>query len=293
VININFNKEELIKSPLNYIGGKFKLLPQILPLFPDNILKFYDIFGGGCNVCPNVKSEHKYFNDVNSYLSNMFKGIQDNSIEETLKRIDNLIQEYDLHKTNKQGFEQLRSNYNNGLNSWEYLFVLICHSFNYQVRFNNKHQYNSSFRMNRIGFTDNMRQNLIKFSNAIHNNDIKFDSQDFREIDYSRADKNDLVYFDPPYLLCCGVYQDGKRGFGGWNEKDEVDLYYLCDKLNEQGTRFAMSNVIESKGQSNDILKEWASKYKIHILNADYTNSNYHRESHEKDIEVLITNYIV
>ena len=31
---------ELIQSPLNYTGGKFKLLPQILPLFPENI----DIF---------------------------------------------------------------------------------------------------------------------------------------------------------------------------------------------------------------------------------------------------------
>ena len=27
-------KQEYIKSPLNYVGGKYKLLPQILPLFP-------------------------------------------------------------------------------------------------------------------------------------------------------------------------------------------------------------------------------------------------------------------
>ena len=27
----------MIQSPLNYTGGKFKLLPQILPLFPQNI----------------------------------------------------------------------------------------------------------------------------------------------------------------------------------------------------------------------------------------------------------------
>ena len=28
---MEFKKEELVKSPLNYTGGKFKLLPQILP----------------------------------------------------------------------------------------------------------------------------------------------------------------------------------------------------------------------------------------------------------------------
>lgn len=37
----------LIKSPLNYVGGKYKLLPQILPLFSDRIRTFYDVFGGG------------------------------------------------------------------------------------------------------------------------------------------------------------------------------------------------------------------------------------------------------
>ena len=40
---------EYIKSPLNYTGGKYKLLPQILPLFPNEIDTFIDLFGGGYN----------------------------------------------------------------------------------------------------------------------------------------------------------------------------------------------------------------------------------------------------
>ena len=44
---MEFKKGDLIKSPLNYTGGKFKLLPQILPLFPDNIDTFVDLFAGG------------------------------------------------------------------------------------------------------------------------------------------------------------------------------------------------------------------------------------------------------
>ena len=39
-----------IASPMNYIGGKYKILPQILPLFPDNIGTFVDLFCGGCSV---------------------------------------------------------------------------------------------------------------------------------------------------------------------------------------------------------------------------------------------------
>lgn len=44
---MDYKKEELTKSPLNYTGGKFKLLPQILPLFPDKTDTFVDLFGGG------------------------------------------------------------------------------------------------------------------------------------------------------------------------------------------------------------------------------------------------------
>ena len=32
----------IISSPMNYIGGKYKLLPQLLPLFPDKINTFVD-----------------------------------------------------------------------------------------------------------------------------------------------------------------------------------------------------------------------------------------------------------
>ena len=48
--------QAIIKSPLNYIGGKYKLLPQILPLMPDNIKVFVDLFGGGFNVGINIDS---------------------------------------------------------------------------------------------------------------------------------------------------------------------------------------------------------------------------------------------
>lgn len=39
--------KNLCKSPLNYTGGKYKLLPQIFPLFPSKINTFVDLFGGG------------------------------------------------------------------------------------------------------------------------------------------------------------------------------------------------------------------------------------------------------
>ena len=46
-----------VKSCLNYTGGKYKLLPQIIPLFPEDINMFVDLFCGGCNVGINVNAK--------------------------------------------------------------------------------------------------------------------------------------------------------------------------------------------------------------------------------------------
>ena len=38
---------EYVKSPLNYTGGKYKLLPQLLELFPKQVNTVVDLFAGG------------------------------------------------------------------------------------------------------------------------------------------------------------------------------------------------------------------------------------------------------
>ena len=62
-----------IKSPLNYMGGKYKLLPQIIPLFPQDIKTFVDLFGGGFNVGINVDCERVIYNDTLLELSELFE----------------------------------------------------------------------------------------------------------------------------------------------------------------------------------------------------------------------------
>lgn len=171
-------------------------------------------------------------------------------------------------------------------------FTLTCFSFNYQYRFNNKHEYNSSFGINRSCFSKATEKKFIDFMNRLNNIDISFINKDFRDVDYSDANENDLIYFDPPYLISCGNYNYGKRGFKGWGKQDDIDLMRLCDKLDEQDTRFAISNIFEHKGLKNDKLIEWSKKYNVHYLNYNYNNCNYQEDNKSnKTIEVLITNY--
>ena len=57
-----------IKSPLNYTGGKYKLLPQIIPLFPSKINTFVDLFGGGFNVGINIDANNVIYNEKDFHV---------------------------------------------------------------------------------------------------------------------------------------------------------------------------------------------------------------------------------
>lgn len=280
-----------IKSPMNYIGGKYKLLPQIEKLFPKNINKMLDLFCGGCDVTSNVIAKEIYANDINNFIIDIFKEFQKRDITSLLNEMDDIIADYALSKTNKEGFLKLRTHYNKSTekNPLE-LYVLVCYSFNYQFRFNSMHEYNNTFGKNRSCFSPKMRANLIKFCKAIKN--VHFSSENFKTIDISSLNQFDFIYADPPYRITTGSYNDGKRGFEGWTREDDIALFSLLDKANKKGVRFALSNVLSHKGIENKELIEWASHYNIHYLNFNYNNSSYHgKNTKDKTIEVLITNY--
>ena len=54
------------KNPFNYIGAKYKLLPQILPLFPDKIPILFDLFGGSGEVAFNAQADRVIYNEKTS-----------------------------------------------------------------------------------------------------------------------------------------------------------------------------------------------------------------------------------
>lgn len=284
-----------IKSPVNYIGGKTKLLNQILPKFPKNINNFVDLFAGGCNVGINVNAKKIYFNDNLTYLIELFQFLKENEFDLILDHITNRINEFELTITNEVGYNRLRTFYNHSKHPLD-LFVLISFSFNHQIRFNNNHEFNNPFGKNRSCFNTSIKYNLEKFINKLKQQNIEFTNSCFTEFDFRTLTENDFVYCDPPYLITTGTYNDGKRGFKGWTKEEEIRLLDLLENLNKKKTKFALSNVIKHKGKSNTILLEWLesnSKFTVSPLNYDYSNSNYQTLIRDKSstLEVLITNY--
>lgn len=283
------------KSPLNYTGGKYKLLPQIVPFFPTNINNLFDLFAGGCNVCTNVDAKSIYANDINNYVINIYKAFQKMDIDTLLSTIDNIIEDWNLSKTNKDSYLAFRKHCNkmplSKRNPIE-LYVLVCYSFNYQFRFNNKQEFNNPFGNNRSSFNPTMRQNLISFHSKLDN--IQFMSSNFKQLDLSFLSKGDFLYADPPYRITTAAYNDGKRGFEGWSKNDDLFLFSLLDNLDDRGVKFALSNVIEHKGFMNNELLDWVNckDYKLHKINYNYNNCNYQTKNKaHKTQEVLITNY--
>lgn len=284
----------MIKSPLNYIGGKYKIITQIIPLFPKKINTFVDLFAGGCNVGINVNANKIIFNDNLMYLVEFFRIIQENELDFTIQHIKNRIKEFGLSITNEAGYKEFRDYYNKTKNPLD-IFVLIAYSFNHQIRFNNSHQFNNPFGRNRSSFNSTMQSNLENFIIRLKNINAEFQNNNFENFDFNILNENDFVYADPPYLITTGTYNDGKRGFTGWNEQEERKLLQLLNLLNNRKIKFALSNVVEHKGRTNNILINWIEKnnYKINYINNNYSNSNYQTKVKEKNssIEVLITNY--
>lgn len=279
---------EYVKSPLNYTGGKYKLLPQLLELFPKQVNTFVDLFAGGGNVSVNVKAEKVVFNDLMWQVPEMLQEFKKIGVEESLRKIDGYISSYDLSKENKEGYLALRELYNKGKSDPLMLYTLICYSFNNQIRFNNKGAYNMPFGKERSSFNPTLREKFIIFVQRLQSMKIQFSSKDFRELDLDTLGENDFVYCDPPYLITVASYNEN----GGWGEQAERDLLAKLDTLDKAGVKFGLSNVFESKGKENIILKEWAKGYTVHYLDHTYSNCSYHKKDKQsKDIEVFITNY--
>ena len=286
---MEYKKEDLIKSPLNYVGGKFKLLPQILSLFPDNINTFYDMFCGGCNVGVNIKANKIVCNDKEQVVINLMNNWKQINSNQALKLLEETIDKYKLSKTNEEGFKNIRNDYNRGEQSWHMFYAMLTNAFNYQIRFNKNGEYNMPFGRNRSYFNPTLKSRFVKFIDRLNNINIEFLNKDFRYLEPKELNDKDFVYFDPPYLVTCAAYNEKD----GWNQQNDIDLMNLCDRLNDNNVKFAISNVFENKGKSNDMLKEWSNKYNVYHLNNTYANCNYHTKDKSKNNtdEVLITNY--
>lgn len=302
---------EQVKSPLNYTGGKYKLLNQLIPIFPKNIDLFVDLFSGGSNVGINVQARRIVCVDKQKEIirvMDLFKKYDDAYVIDKLEKIiskyelsNSLLNGYETYNCtsdkglgtyNKNKYVKLRSDYNKLAEESvekDFLFLaLVIYGFNNQIRFNSSGEFNMP--VGKRDFNNSLRKNLKNFINKLRTKNIEFINSDFREFAIETED-NTLVYCDPPYFLGTASYNEN----GGWTKQDEIDLLNYLSLLDSKGIKFALSNIIEHKGTKHSILDSWIkdNNYKIHYIECDYNNSNYQKQEGNitKTVEILVTNY--
>lgn len=274
------------KCPFNYIGSKSGLIDVINPLL--NMYSNYtlvDLFAGGFSIGANAPNKKVVYNDINNDLTRLIKLLYMEDIENIVLKLERLIFDYKLSKENKEGYNKLRDDFNETKNV--YLFcLLIFHSFNHQIRYNQQGEFNVPFGKGRSSYNNNIKKKLLNFSELIKEKEIDFYSINFK--DFQEREDNIIYYVDPPYLITTGSYNDGKRGVSSWTEEDEIELYAFLSKVDKNGRKFVLSNMLQKGDVRNVILANWMSNFSVEVVNVEYRN--YQRKKVEC-VEIIVKNF--
>ncbi len=289
-----------------YVGDKYKLIEEIRKYFPGNIDNFIEPFVGGGSVFLNVRARRYIINDINKYVYGLHHFLQKstkndvfftNILEVLVKQNlshsfvkdvvgSELKQKYKktyYAKYNKQGYIKLKNEFNKSKEKdYNILYILLIYGFNRILRFNAKGEYNVP--VGNVDFNKNVEVALNNYFDFVKENKIQLRNLDFNNFLMKQNFKeNDFIYLDPPYLITSSEYNKI------WNEKKELELLNLLDKINKKNVKFAISNVIRYKGMKNQIFLDWMKKYKYVKIKSNYIS--YHDNSNKDFIEVLVFNY--
>lgn len=301
------NHSKTYRSPLFYVGDKYKLYPKIRKYFPKTIKRFIEPFTGGGSVFLNVNANEYLLNDIDTNVINIHQFLieQSENPKAFFDSVFDIIQEYNLShsyikdivpqelkdewiktyyaKFNKQGFDKLKTDYNlSNEKSVLHLYLLLIYGFNRMLRFNSKGEYN--LPVGNVDFNKNTETALHDYFRLTKQKNIQFFNLDFldffRQIEFQ---KDDFVYLDPPYLITFSEYNKL------WNEETEKRLLDFLEWLDTQNVKFAVSNVSHYKGKINQQFLEWSKQHNSFDIKSNYIS--YHDNSNKEFKEVLITNY--
>ena len=300
-------KTDNSRSPLFYMGDKFKLLDQLKEKFPKSINNFIEPFTGGGSVFLNVNADKYFLNDRDKYLIGLHKHLIKSSKSPNIffKKVKKTLGKYGLSRSyekdiipkylkknfvktyyaqfNKQGYTKLKNDFNSNKKiDYTYLYILLILGFNRILRFNSNGKFN--LPVGNVDFNKNTVTALNNYFKVIKNKKVKFHNHDYKKfLNKINFKKDDFLYCDPPYLITAGEYNKY------WNENDEVELLKKLDDLNKRKVKWALSNVIEYRGKKNKILIDWSKNYKSYKIKSNYISFNDNTIKSFK--EVLIQNF--
>lgn len=300
-------KNGVARSPLFYVGDKYRLIKEIKTHFPRQINRLIEPFVGGGSVFMNIDAEGFLLNDIDSNVISIhrmlcsYAGRKEEFYEDffaiikqyglSLSFKENTVPE-DLRKAfpktyfakyNKEAYNCMKADYNrSNRENTVILYALLIYGFNRMLRFNKKGDFN--LPVGDVDFNQNTFNALEDYFVLLETKQVEWFNLDFKDflegIDFM---ENDLVYLDPPYLITFSEYNKL------WNLDKEQQLLDMLDRLNARNVHFAISNVTHYRGRVNELFLEWSGRYNCHPIKSNYISFN--DNSIKKFSEVLVTNF--
>ncbi len=273
-----------IRPFVKWVGGKRQILSELKKYIPKNIDVYFEPFLGGGALFFNMlyNTIHTKFNisDLNPELVLSYITIRDN--------VNELIESLENHS------------YNYFMNPMLYYYSIRKSSPKKQIDkvsrfiFLNKTCFNGLYRVNKNGrfnvplgkyCNPNIvnKENLLNISSVLQNKITSIKCQDF-EIIYNFAEKNNFIYFDPPYYPIHNNFTSYTNK--NFKHTDLKRLAILSEKLNDKGCKVMISN-----SNSPIVADLFSSSYwNIVTIKTNRTiNSNI--KDRRGCCELIITNY--
>ncbi len=276
-------KNKLLVPFLKWVGGKRQLMPEIRKILPKGVANrpYYEPFIGGGALFFDLQPKRAVINDYNEELINVYTVIRDNPNE--------LIEDLKKHKNTAEYFYEIRAVdrqplFNNltKIERASRIIYLNKTCYNGLYRVNNAGEFNSPFGKYRN--PNIVNEPVIRaVSKYLKSPQIQILNGDY-ELILRDIPTNSFVYLDPPYHPISESSNFTGYVQGGWNEEDQLRLRDICNRLNDNGIEFVLSN------SASDFIREIYSDYIIHIVQASRAvNSNPSKRGQVG--EFLIRNY--
>lgn len=274
-------KNTSIAPVLKWVGGKRQLMPAIQELIPKNYKHYYEPFIGGGAVFFYLQPSKAVINDFNEELMNVYQTIKEHPEE--------LIFDLKTHRNESNYFYDLRAldreesfeNISNVKKASRVIYLnKTCYNGLYRV--NNSGEFNSPF--GRYKNPNIVNEATIRaVSKYLNTNNITILNGDFEEA-LKGIKKESFVYLDPPYHPV-----SVSSNFTGYVQErfdisQQVRLRDVCNKLNEKGVHFLLSN------SATQFIEDLYKDYKIRYVKANRSINSNAKKRGEVD-EVLIRNY--
>lgn len=278
-----------INPPFCYTGSKFKLLPQLLPLFDYSKSNFIDMFAGGGAVFANILDEYDtiYVNDILHDLIEIHKGLAWDGV----KFIDN-VKSYCVSKDDQVAYVNLRAVYNKEHKPEQLMALGLCSQNNF-FRFNKKGEFNQTWGKRSFNAATQKKLDVFLPHVDRYKSKLRFWSMAFRQFYLYCHDSgvvgNGMFYLDPPYN---SKFQGAANYNAFWGDEDDEQLYKMCLDINDDGNSFALSNVWSKDVSFNaPVVNLLLTKgFQMVKLEGDYKKVARKKDK-EQMTEVVIKNY--